>query len=202
MEHVMTAKEFFKNLKVSLNKQEGLKSLYHDNTKWTVFIKGITEEMIGGNNISREYYRIDSLKYQYTDFYQSYNEKNHREYFDDKHYLSAYNWKNVYVIEYENDSRNWTDELVKLAHIRSELKVIIAYSEWGEGKEFYFNLIAKKMKFAVKLLQACQQESINDNWLIVFGPCGLQGKKDYDKDIAGYFVGYEIVKGEFVEIIE
>ena len=197
----MKAKEFFKNLKVVLSKKEEFKTLYHDNTRWTGFIKGITEEMIGKNCISREYYRIDSLKYQYTDFYQSYNEKNHREYFYDKYYLSTYNWKNIYAIEYENDSRNWTDELVKLAHIRSDLKVIIAYSEWGENKDFYCNLVAEKMKFAVKLLQACQQDAINDKWLIVFGPCGANEKKKYDDEkIVDYFIGYEMVNGQFVKI--
>lgn len=203
MERVMSSRKFLERLKGALlEKKEDLKSLYHNNTKWTDFIKGITEEMIEENCISREYYRIDSLKYEYTEFYQSYNETNHRKYFDDNHYLSTYNWKNLYAIEYENDSRNWTDELVKLAHIRSELKVIISYSEWGDGEDFYRNLIAEKMKFAIELLQACQKEAINDNWLIVFGPCGAKGKTEYDKNIVDYFVGYEMLHGKFVRIEE
>lgn len=201
MEHIMKAKEFFKNLKVVLSKKEEFKTLYHDNTRWTGFIKGITEEMIGKNCISREYYRIDSLKYQYTDFYQSYDKDNHRKYFG-KHYLSTYNWKNIYAIEYENDSRNWTDELVKLSHIRSDLKVIIAYSEWNGSRENYLSLIDKKMTFAIELLENCQKEALNDKWLIIFGPCGSAGKEEYDKDLISHFIGYEMNDGHFVKIEE
>ena len=204
----LSAKNFLRNLKDALlSKEEQAKAVYHSNTNWTNFIKKTTEEMIGlqengKKSVSNEYYRIDTLKYAYTDFYNTFKAKNYRQSFGDKEYLNVYNWRNVYAIEYENDSHSWTDELIKLSHIRSDLKVIIAYSEWLGGQEEYLKRIAEKMSFAKVLLENCQEESLRDKWLIVFGPCRAKGKEEYDKDIIGNFVGYEMEKGEFVKIEE
>lgn len=202
----LNAINFLKKLKESLLiKEEQAKAVYHSNTAWTNFIKKTTEEMIGiqengKKSVSNEYYRIDTLKFAYTDFYNTFKEKNYKQSFGDKDYLNVYNWKNVYAIEYENDSHSWTDELIKLSHIRSDLKVIIAYSEWLGGQEEYLKLIEEKISFAKVLLKNCQEESLKDKWLIVFGPCKAKGKEEYDKDIFGNFVGYEMEKGEFVKI--
>ena len=204
MENVMNPEEFYLKLKENLNAIIDIEKVYHDNTKWTKTIKDLTESMLCTQNISREYYRIDSLEYAYTEFYKNFNENYHKKTFygnnGDKYYLNVYNWKNVYAIEYENDCHSWTDELIKLSHIRSDLKVIIAYSEWLGDKENYLSLIKHKMDFALELLKGCEEESLKDSWLIVFGPC--KGGKEYDKYLVDCFVGYEMKDGNFVKIEE
>ena len=63
------AKDFLKSLKKLLRDEEkAVKNVYHSKKQWTDFVKDITERMIGKTSsgkkvVSREYYRIDSLKY-------------------------------------------------------------------------------------------------------------------------------------------
>ncbi len=193
----MDAKSFFKNFKALL-KTEELKAYYHDNTAWTDKIKDIIENMIGKDNVNREYYRIDTLKFAYTDYYKSFA-KEHKQYFSGSssksYYLNVYNWKNKIAIEYENDCHSWTDELVKLSHLRSDLKVIVAYSEWDGSFDNYKALIKEKVGFAVELIKACQEQALQDNWLLIFGPC--KGGKVYDDCLADYFIGYEMDNMQF-----
>ena len=199
MEKVLSARELFQALKARLKENKELEKEYHHNKKWTDYIKDVTEGVIGEEQVSREYYRVDSLKSVYTDFYKEYGDVK-RKYFDGKKYLSVHNWRNVYTIEYENSAKDWTDELVKLSHLRSEMKVIITYSEWEGGKDEYLALIEKKVAFAVELLKNCQELALQDKWLLVFGPCGASGRDVYDKDLAEHFVGYEMQGGRFVKI--
>ncbi|MBE7093157.1 MAG: hypothetical protein E7367_00520 [Clostridiales bacterium] len=199
MEKVLSARELFQALKAELKKNKSLQETYHHHKPWTDYIKKLTETIIGKEKVSREYYRLDSLKYEYTDFYKEYGDVK-RKYFDGGKYLSVHNWRNVYTIEYENSAKDWTDELVKLSHLRSEMKVIITYSEWEGGKDEYLALIEKKVAFAVELLKNCQELALQDKWLLVFGPCGASGRDVYDKDLAEHFVGYEMQGGRFVKI--
>ncbi len=200
----MEAKEFFNKLKTILSKEVGLKDDYHNNTKWTDRIKRITKNIVGEDNISWEYYRVDTLKYAYTNFYKDFENNDNKKYFDgakkSKFYLNVYNWKNSIAIEYENDCHSWTDELVKLCHLRSDLKVIIAYSEWDGSLDNYRLLTKQKVDFAIELIKHCQEDALNDKWLIVFGPCN--GGKVFDNCLADCFIGYEMINQKFVPIGE
>lgn len=194
------AEQFFTKLIQRLKNVEKLGEIYWWGKRWTQCIKGLTEELLSVNT-SREYYRVDSLEYCNTNA----NIKNLSENkitFDnfDGVYLNFHNWKNKTLVEYENKRHDWTDELVKLSHLRAELKVIIAYSEWCDSPDKYKRLIEQKLEVAIELLKGCQEESLKDNWLIVFGPCKV-GKNFANEDIIKNFVGYKIEKGKFKEII-
>lgn len=175
---------------------------YHDNTQWTNTVKNITESILDKKYISREYYRIDTLEYEYTDLYRQYDTKAHRKNFSKGSYLNVHNWINKIAIEYENSKTSWTDEMVKLANIRSKLKVIICYSEWKKSEDSYLKIIEEKMVFATELLNGINKELkneniMNDKWLIIIGPCD---KGEYDKDLINHFIGYEMNDGVFAKI--
>ena len=80
--------EWKKVLKSEFDKDpNGFMDKYHKNTSWTKVVKPMTESLLGGNNISREYYRIDTLKYEYTKLYQDSESDNFKHKFSNNTYL-------------------------------------------------------------------------------------------------------------------
>ncbi len=103
------------------------------------------------------------------------------------------------AVEHENDSPDWTDELIKLAHIKCPLKVIIAYNPCDERD----TIEKEKLKFAHDCLSQVNafDPSANEEFLIIFGNCAPRSRSNVTYDKFNY-KGYALRKGknEFQQI--
>ncbi len=95
---------------------------YHNNTLWTDVVTKLIREQIEnyGLESQTEYYRIDvtGWKSHWNDVKAQAKEVG----------MKPHLWDLEIAVEHENNSSDWSDELIKLAHIRCPLKVIIGYT--------------------------------------------------------------------------
>ncbi|MBQ8642478.1 MAG: hypothetical protein IJ480_09710 [Clostridia bacterium] len=97
--------------------------------------------------------------------------------------LRPHLWDLQIAVEHENDRTDWTDELIKLMHIRCPLKVIIGYNhcDCREAPE------TEKLAAAARWMQrirALPQE--DEEYLILLGNCAAK----YDRTIRYTSFGY------------
>lgn len=147
-----------------------------------------------------EYYRIDAVGWT------SYSEDKKIKDEAERVGLNSHIWDLDIAVEHENNVRDWTDELIKLIHVRSPLKVIIAYNYY----DIRFDANnpesdASKLTYAAKWMKKIRAFNRDDGeeYLIILG--NAAGKKDHHSsynsfDYRGYLYSYE--SGEFVEINE
>lgn len=204
---MLSEKEVFDRIKSNLQNRSdedaSIGNSYTGDGTWTPIIREVTESTIksiinkesGGYN--REYYKVDSLFWEYTERYDRYIPINSHMTVtkSDIIWLNNYKWKVTYAIEYENNKNTWTDELVKLSHLRAGMKIIISYSQSKcEATQMnYEDIINVKLKYAKDMLKSSCPESLNDNWLIIFLP---NNEFNLDK-----LVGYKMENKEFLKII-
>ncbi|WP_155994816.1 hypothetical protein [Butyrivibrio sp. WCE2006] len=83
-------------------------------------IHNIIENDPSGLTVQHEYYRIDTVGWK----------SNYKDIVDDASDagLNPHLWDLEVAIEHENDVCDWTDEVIKLIHIKCPLKVIICYN--------------------------------------------------------------------------
>ena len=201
------AESFFKKFKERM-KENAVDSvtgksyfeLYKGNRgEFTEFIlKRIICELIESYGLTSEfeYYRIDAIGYETVT-----NDELKSE--CDKQGLNYHLWKLMIAVEHENDPNDWLDELIKLTHVMSPLKVIIAYSAFNDrdagDKE--------KLQLAAKMIEATEAFVENDDgYLVILGNCKSSNdpKNDYDSfDYRGYLYnpGISYDGGGFEEII-
>lgn len=101
--------------------------------------------------------------------------------------LSRHLWDLKIAVEHENNRSDWTDELIKLAHIRCPLKVIIGYAPCDERTD----IEEEKLSFAYDCLlgTAAFDPNANEEFLIILGNGAPRHKSNrtYDKfDYRGY----------------
>ena len=200
MENINASKgNKFYNLFVEKIKQitlETYKGKLEEFTKQvTEVINAIIEESCSSQN---EYFRIDAVGWT------SYSAENDIKSEADKVGLNTHIWNLNIAVEHENNVRDWTDELVKLIHVRSPLKVIIAYNYYDirfcntdpESDESKFQYAAKWMK----KIRAFD-ESAKEEYMIIIG--NAAGKRNHNSsynafDYRGYQYNYDT--GEFKKI--
>lgn len=99
----------------------GNSSDYSDNSIWTdltkCWIKKSLKVIISEIEFSHEYYRIDTIGWIQRKTELDTGNTN----------LVPYLWDLVAAVEHENDSKEWLDEVCKLAYIRCPLRVVIGY---------------------------------------------------------------------------
>ena len=90
--------------------------------------------------------------------------------------MSRHLWNLKIAVEHENDKSDWTDELIKLAHIRCPLKVVIGYVHYDERNDIEVN----KLEYAYHCLRKTDafDLSANEELLIILGN-GTPRKKGY-----------------------
>lgn len=179
-------------------KKNGVKiqDIYKDNAKWTQTIldyiecgreicirsseskgceknpRGIKEKYKNyGLKTEREYYRIDLIAYDVD-----------KVKCKEKLGLNWHVWNLQLAFEHENNSKDWTDEVTKLAHIKCGLRVVVGYSEDPSKNQ-------EKLDFCSKMLDklAYGKPNDDDRWLIILGICG---QKSYS-NLKDYYTGYE-----------
>ena len=164
----------------------------HDATGFTKQVTAVVNEIIKKMDclVQNEYYRIDASGW--TDKKQSIQVEANLV------GLNAHLWDLQIAVEHENDVRDWTDELIKLVHIRCPLKVLIGYNycdQRGALEQQRLACAAAWMQ-QVKAFDAHAQEE----YLIILGNAAARDANcDYKSfDYRGYLFDYS--KNEFVRL--
>lgn len=66
--------------------------------------------------------------------------------------LSAHLWDLELAVEHENSKQDWTDEVIKLIHVKCPLKVVISYNYCDERE----TTERKKLDFIANWMQGGQ----------------------------------------------
>ena len=191
---MITAKKFYGLLIDVLKESEKITVDHYWNAtdtsvaRWTTYLsRAIEEDILQGElklKTNREYFRIDLIGWSGNPAWQKENEKHigskpcKR---DSDPQLNEYHWNLEIAVEYENDSLDWTNEVIKLCHIKCGLKVVIGYAhyEQRENDMAKLNIIADHMR---KLKYGCPQKG--EEFLVILGNCGRgEPYKSIDNDI-------------------
>ena len=93
------------------------------------------------------------------------------------------------AVEHENDATDWNDEVIKLAHVRCPLKVVIGYNACNNRDDGDFIKLAFVAECLRQLL--CFNSDHKDEFLIILGNCKGTNRQDYDAfDYRGYVYDY------------
>ncbi|GHU81408.1 hypothetical protein AGMMS50284_1080 [Clostridia bacterium] len=167
----VNAENFYKELVFVINKEENKREgvrAYQNNSAFTTFITLIIKKVLESDckeiETSLEYYRIDI-----TSWIQRRNEINSQA----PHKFHSYLWDLQAAVEHENDSNDWMDEVIKLAHINCPLRVVIGYLPVGEDHQEYIDYVSN----AINMLQ-CPQDSANE-FLLLIGNSKTKVENDY-----------------------
>ena len=140
---------------------------YTDNTGFTAFITLRINEIIGekGYIAQNEYYRIDAMGYT-----------SRRKELSKNKALSAHLWDLEIAVEHENSSKDWLDEVIKLAHICCPLRVVIGYvprSQRERGDEI-------RLAYAADALGQlkCRDNLKNGEFLVILGNSETDRKEE------------------------
>ena len=128
-----------------------------------------------GMTVQHEYFRIDTVGW--ITRYQEMEKKAHEL------ELSAHLWDLEIAVEHENSRKDWTDEVIKLIHVKCPLKVVISYNYCDERDTTEW----KKLNFIAQEVKAFTKGS-DEEYLLIFGNCfNSKTKADYDTfDYRGY----------------
>ena len=168
--------------------------VYHDNSQWTACVTKLLRELIEkyGFTSQTEYFRIDVTGWvsHWEDIAAEAAELG----------LRPHLWNLKVAVEHENDSSDWTDELVKLTHIRCPLKVIIGYTPCDMRKSG--GLEDRRLSFAARLLRGVDalDPASKEQYLVILGnsaPKHSSSPKYTDYGYRGYFYDYEA--GHFMQ---
>lgn len=199
----MNAKEFYEKF-ISLVREE---CTYGDNgTYWKIYRKdeptftkiinnNVVPQIIKneGMMVQNEYFRIDTVGWitKYDSIDKDYSKKLG---------LSRHLWDLKIAVEHENSKSDWTDEVIKLAHIRCPLKVVICYTHCDERGD----VEKEKLEFAYTCLSRTEayDPNANEEFLIIIGNGAARHKINGTYDKFDYR-GYVLSKGNtgFVELV-
>ncbi len=198
----MDAKKFFREFKESACEEvliggRRLFDIYKSDAEYTKAVTQIINKIIerAGFTPQNEYFRIDVVGWNSRYKAMEEDAKNSRI------ELNPHLWDLWIAVEHENSKRDWTDEVMKLIHVKCPLKVVIGYNysnERGEEER-------KKLVFVAKWMQEIKAFSIgtDEEYLIILGN-GYNHKthiQDYDRfDYRGYLLNQHTK--EFEEILE
>ena len=105
--------------------------------------------------------------------------------------LSAHLWDLEVAVEHENSRRDWTDEVIKLIHVKCPLKVVISYSCCDERDTVEW----EKLHFIARWMQEVRAlaKGNDEAYLLIFGNCyDAKTKADYDTfDYRGYLYNHQ-----------
>jgi len=189
----MNAREFYeifiqKTSQDVLINNKTLFDVYKSSKEYTPVIMGIINEIIAeaGYNPQNEYYRIDAIGWtsHSDDMKEEATTKDIR--------LNPHLWDLKIAVEHENSKTDWTDEIIKLIHIKCKLKVVIGYNyfdERGPKEQEKLDFIAKWMKEIEAFTEYPREE-----YLIILGNGAnrFSSNSTYtDMDYKGYIYNWD-----------
>lgn len=197
----MNANEFYQKFIEATDKnrilegeEKRLFDIYKKDAEFTpVVVKKIINQIIkdAGYEAQNEYFRIDAVGW-----------KSHFEDMrDDPENIGLgvkpHLWDLKIAVEHENSKSDWSDEVMKLIHVKCPLKVIIAYSYSDERGD----IERKKLDFIAKWMQEIDalQKGTDEEYLIILGNgCNHKtGVSDYsDFGYVGYLYNWSTKRFE------
>lgn len=187
---MFNAEYFYQRFKQRVT-EEKYGSVYRDNTRFTAAVMAEINEIICemGFTVQNEYFRIDAIGWN-SKWDQIRDEAGALG-------LNPHLWDLGIAVEHENDRADWTDELIKLVHIRCPIKVVIGYNHCDCRNE----LEERKLEYAAKWMQCISafDSSAQEEYLIIMGNCAPKKEKAHDNisfDYRGYRFDYR--KKQFI----
>lgn len=170
------------------DKNKTLFDIYLNDAEYTPVITKIINDIIdsAGYTHQNEYFRIDAIGWisHYEDMKKDAKEEGLK--------VKAHLWDLKIAVEHENSKADWSDEVMKLIHVKCPLKVIIGYSYSDERGE----IERKKLDFVAKWMQDIEalQKGTDEEYLVILGNgCNHKtGISDYDDfGYVGYLYDWE-----------
>lgn len=173
------SKQFFNSFNSIFDTENPLREIavskYPDNTAFTEFIISQIESIIKEQPIDqkevyaqKEYFRIDAIGY--TSSHEKLPEN-----FTKKSRLKEHLWDLEIAVEHENDSTDWLDEVIKLAHVCCPLRVVIGYVPCNTRQDDM--MLLDYVAQALKKLK-CRQNLLHGEFLIILGNSNTKGKQE------------------------
>ncbi len=174
----MDAKWFFQSFTCEVyHKDPSFMNIYWtDAREFTSIIMQVINSIIrkGECFVSNEYYRVDASGWKnYCLDIQDQAESIQ---------LNPHLWDLMIVVEHENNRRDWSDEVMKLLHIRCPVKVVIGYNDCRDNKpdhglfsdENKLSVISQWMESssAMKYIRAAEISGKHEELLIILGNAG------------------------------
>ena len=201
----MDAKSFFEKFTNRIYSSKYIIEKYWktDYSTFTEFIMThIIDEIIKGKEekeeaeeymLSHEYFRIDA-----SGWISNSDDIQHEA---KKLDLIPHLWDLKIAVEHENNRFDWTDEVIKLMHIRCPLKIVIGYNH-SEHRDDESKSDNAKIGAAIDWMQkvdAFKQVSEDEEFLIILGNAGKQPPNENDPcksiDYRGYLIKKDAEKG-------
>ena len=186
----MNALDFFTKYKNRVNVETVGMSVYQDNKAFTELInKNVIPEIIESQcdpklTAQNEYFRIDTVGWvsRWDDVKVEAKRMG----------LNPHLWDLKVAVEHENSSSDWTDEVIKLIHVKCPMKVIIGYNNSDKRVEEEL----EKLEFVSKCMNMIEafKNSKDEEYLIILGNYANSKTKkaDYkDFDYKGYLYNWK-----------
>ena len=196
----MDAHEFLKAFITKTDKDrviggKRLFEIYKSCAEFTPVITSIILDIIesAGYKSQKEYFRIDAVGWisHYVDMKTDAESENLK--------INAHLWDLKIAVEHENSKVDWTDEVMKLIHVKCPLKVIIGYNYSDERGE----MERRKLSFVSKWMRKIDalQKGRDEEYLIILGNgCNhVTGEADYTNfDYKGYLYNWDSKEFDFI----
>ncbi|MBR3805567.1 MAG: hypothetical protein IKJ13_01860 [Clostridia bacterium] len=175
----MNAQEFWESFKekVELEKEQ-LKAVWDESASFTEKITALISRVIKDAKPSNqfivqpEYYNIDLTEWEQK---KEKNDEKLLEKEEDEYSLKKYAWNFDIAVEHENDKNLWMDEVIKLAHIFCDLRVVIGYFPYKkEGKKEMQQKYLNAVSDTIQTLKCCENMK-HGEFMVILGDVG--GKK-------------------------
>ena len=193
MSEKVSAKKFMEDFnKITLDNRATV--LYQTKKPYTKFVTLKIREQIKKYNLTakQEYYRIDIIGYD-SHYEDAKNKANAP--------IATYAWDLKIAVEHENDDNLWMDEVVKLAHICCDLRVVIGYlpmNKRATGEdEKCLEYIVDVIKTHCKCFENLQNK--DNEFMIIIGNSGTDSKHPETYfNYKGYLFNPETEKFEII----
>ena len=126
----------------------------------------------------KEYYRIDLIGWEQK------RDTAHYEIDNDLGYqLNKHAWNFDIAVEHENDEKDWSDEVVKLAYIFCDLRVVVGYFPYMKNKNEKWELQQKHLDAVVGTIKQlnCSQNMNHGEFMIILGDVGKENDEGFEK---------------------
>ena len=164
----MEAREFWLKFQEKIEEhREALEKRWLKDKAFTKSIKQVITEIIKEKYPSEnfvvqpEYYNIDIVGWE-----QKKSEKKEYLLKEDEYLFEKYAWNFSVAVEHENKKELWMDEVVKLAYIYCDLRVVIGYFPYKikEKQQSYLNEVA-----SVLAGLGCRENLKSGDFLVILG---------------------------------
>lgn len=191
----MTAQNFWKSFKQQIEEhRNSLSNAWSARSKkgegenpFTKEIKKVITQainqakgVVGVNtyHTQKEYYRIDLIGWEQkkdTDHYEVDNDLGYQ--------LNKHAWDFDIAVEHENDEKDWSDEVVKLAYIFCELRVVVGYFPYMKNENEKWELQQKHLDAVVGTIKQlnCSKNMNHGEFMIILGDVGKENDEGFEK---------------------